>query len=132
MIIVMGDLGGISGTFQLQMILQEPVAKILPVNFRISHTMSIKIPRSAAKFGITRNRPQLLQLITDPFNEHADLLSQISRGSRLSMRLGQHRNSFPFLCQAFQPGQELFQHRVILVCQGVLNGTGNCGIIDIL
>ena len=94
--------------------------------------MSIKVTCSTTKLAADRHRLKLRQLILQPISKHANLLTQTSGRSRLSMSFCQHRHILPSIGKLIQLIDHLLQRRNKRLISSILHRHRHRSIIYIL
>src|SRR6187431_171597 len=77
-------------------VLDEFISQFDPVGFGEGNMMRIEITRGTAEFPGKRYANELFHLVLDPADEYHEFFSQGCGTCRLSMRMSQHRDIFPF------------------------------------
>ena len=131
-IIIVGYLGSILLTLQAKFLGNELVAERFPVILRISHMMSIVITSGTTELCCQRTSFQCCQLPFQAVDKDHHFLSQTGRRSRLSMCLGEHRDSRPLFRISPELCYQFLNLGIVHLLQRLLYGQRNGRVVNIL
>ena len=94
--------------------------------------MGIEIACGTTKLRCDGNLLQTTQLFLQTIDIDHDLLSQTGGGSRLSMRLGEHRDILPLFSVVIELFNQFLNLWNIHLVECLLDTQGHAGVVDIL
>ena len=131
-VVVIADLGGEAFARQSETFTHKTITEGRPIVFRIGHMMGIVVAGGAAELGRNGASTQLGQLLLETIDEHSHLFAQPCGRSRLTVRLGEHRDGIPFVGARFEGGNHAFEHRQIDGFEAVFEHQRESGVVDVL